>query len=92
MQAAATIDFNGLVHVEHSSPGPGSEMHTSGSLQLRQDMLLTAGTSFIETDRVLLRHNATDPYELVCQTLCLVMTDLFTNAWLLVILGICRVP
>lgn len=65
MQATADVHLTGLVHVEHSSPGPGSEFHTSGSLKLHQGTLLTAGTGFVDTESVLLRYNSTDPYELV---------------------------
>lgn len=65
LQAAADVHLTGLVHVEHSSPGPGSELHTSGSIKLHQGAILTAGTRFVDTESVLLRYNSTDAYELV---------------------------
>jgi hypothetical protein len=65
LQAAVDVHLSGVIHVEHSSPGPGSQLRTSGSLILRQQNLLTAGSSFVDTDDILLRYNSTDPYELV---------------------------
>jgi hypothetical protein len=71
LQAAADVHVTGLVHVEYSSPGPGSELHTSGSIRLHQAALLTDGTSYVDTEYELLRYNSSDPYELVCSHMTL---------------------